>query len=111
MGVSWRHSTRFLDLLPEARTHAAGGSALLVRQDGANLGSQRRRVWRARGGPVAMYEDKTLTCRGCGQEFTFTAGEQEFYQQKGLMHEPGRCSECRATRRLSAQGERGPREM
>jgi CxxC-x17-CxxC domain-containing protein len=58
-----------------------------------------------------MYEDKTLTCRECGQQFAFTAGEQEFYQQKGLMHEPGRCPECRAARRLAAQGERGPREM
>src|SRR5262245_44555387 len=29
------------------------------------------------------FQDKTLTCRDCGQEFTFTAGEQEFYQQRG----------------------------
>ncbi|MBE5787454.1 MAG: zinc-binding protein, partial [Clostridiales bacterium] len=26
-----------------------------------------------------MYQDKTLTCRECGQEFTFTASEQAFY--------------------------------
>ena len=26
-----------------------------------------------------MYQDKTLTCKDCGQEFVFTAGEQEFY--------------------------------
>ena len=25
-----------------------------------------------------MYEDKTLTCKDCGNEFVFTAGEQEF---------------------------------
>ena len=25
-----------------------------------------------------MYEDKTLVCKECGQEFVFTAGEQEF---------------------------------
>ena len=24
-----------------------------------------------------MYQDKTLTCKDCGQEFVFTAGEQE----------------------------------
>ena len=24
-----------------------------------------------------MYEDKTLTCKECGEEFVFTAGEQE----------------------------------
>ncbi|MFR1110405.1 MAG: zinc-ribbon domain containing protein, partial [Anaerotruncus colihominis] len=26
-----------------------------------------------------MYTDKTLTCKECGSEFVFTAGEQEFY--------------------------------
>ena len=58
------------------------------------------------------FEDKTLTCRECGQEFVFTAGEQEFYRQKQLMNEPGRCPTCRAQRRQSQQG-RGdrPREM
>ena len=29
-----------------------------------------------------MYEDKTLTCQDCGEEFVFTAGEQEFYAEK-----------------------------
>ena len=32
-----------------------------------------------------MYEDKTLTCKECGAEFVFTAGEQEFYAEKGLL--------------------------
>ena len=27
--------------------------------------------------------DKTLTCRDCGNTFTFTEGEQDFYAQKG----------------------------
>jgi CxxC-x17-CxxC domain-containing protein len=40
--------------------------------------------------------DKTLTCRDCGEEFLFTGGEQEFFQSKGLLHEPGRCPSCRA---------------
>ena len=31
-----------------------------------------------------MYEDKTLVCKECGAEFVFTAGEQEFYAEKGL---------------------------
>lgn len=39
--------------------------------------------------------DKTLTCRDCGKEFVFTAGEQEFYAEKGFEHEPTRCPECR----------------
>ncbi|MBF6589859.1 MAG: zinc-ribbon domain containing protein [Ktedonobacterales bacterium] len=62
-----------------------------------------------------MYEDKTLPCRECGQEFIFTAGEQEFYQQKGLLNQPGRCPDCRAKRRqqmaAGRSGDHGPREM
>lgn len=46
-----------------------------------------------------MYEDKTLVCKECGKEFVFTAGEQEFYAEKGLMNEPQRCRECRIARR------------
>lgn len=48
------------------------------------------------------YTDKQLTCRDCGQPFLFTAGEQEFYANKGLMNEPTRCQSCRATRKSSA---------
>ena len=42
--------------------------------------------------------DQTLTCRDCGQEFTFTAGEQAFYQERGFS-EPQRCPNCRASRK------------
>ncbi|HET7093523.1 MAG TPA: CxxC-x17-CxxC domain-containing protein [Thermomicrobiales bacterium] len=42
--------------------------------------------------------DRTLTCRDCGQPFTFTAGEQAFYQERGYS-EPGRCPACRAERK------------
>lgn len=38
-----------------------------------------------------MFEDKTLVCKDCGNEFTFTAGEQEFYAEKGFENEPSRC--------------------
>lgn len=61
-----------------------------------------------------MYEDKTLQCRECNQEFIFSAGEQEFYHQKGLLNEPGRCPSCRQRRRQSmsaSAAERAPREM
>ncbi|MEG1497278.1 MAG: zinc-ribbon domain containing protein, partial [Clostridiales bacterium] len=30
-----------------------------------------------------MYSDKTLVCKECGEEFTFSASEQEFYAEKG----------------------------
>jgi CxxC-x17-CxxC domain-containing protein len=42
--------------------------------------------------------DRTLTCRDCGQEFVFTAGEQDFYTQRGFS-EPQRCQSCRAARK------------
>jgi CxxC-x17-CxxC domain-containing protein len=45
------------------------------------------------------FEDKTLVCRDCGEEFVFTAGEQGFYLEKGLLNEPQRCPACRAARR------------
>ena len=32
-----------------------------------------------------MYQDKTLICKECGAEFVFTAGEQEFYAEKGFV--------------------------
>ena len=30
-----------------------------------------------------MYNDKTLVCKDCGQEFVFSASEQEFYAENG----------------------------
>ena len=42
-----------------------------------------------------MYTDKTLVCKDCGNEFVFTAGEQEFYAEKGFQNEPTRCKACR----------------
>ena len=43
--------------------------------------------------------DRTLTCRDCGQEFVFTAGEQAFYQERGFS-EPTRCKACRDKRKM-----------
>ncbi len=48
-----------------------------------------------------MYEDKTLKCKDCGAEFVFTAGEQEFYAEKGFQNEPTRCRACRQARKAS----------
>ena len=31
-----------------------------------------------------MFEDKTLKCVECGNEFVFSASEQEFYAEKGF---------------------------
>ncbi|MDR1630596.1 MAG: zinc-ribbon domain containing protein [Oscillospiraceae bacterium] len=53
-----------------------------------------------------MYEDRTLVCKECGQEFTFTAGEQEFYAEKGFENLPQRCKSCRDQRKNAQRGER-----
>jgi CxxC-x17-CxxC domain-containing protein len=45
-----------------------------------------------------MSADATLTCRDCGQAFTFTSGEQDFYTSRGYS-EPSRCPDCRAARK------------
>ncbi len=43
--------------------------------------------------------DQSLTCRDCGQAFTFTTGEQEFYASRGFTNTPSRCPDCRAARK------------
>lgn len=53
-----------------------------------------------------MYEDKTLVCKDCGQEFVFTAGEQEFYAEKGFQNEPTRCKDCRSQRKAALRNSR-----
>ena len=53
-----------------------------------------------------MYEDKTLVCKDCGQEFVFTAGEQEFYAERGFVNEPKRCKSCRDAKRVASKPER-----
>lgn len=58
-----------------------------------------------------MYQDKTITCKDCGTDFVFTAGEQEFYAQKGFANEPGRCPECRAAKKQHGGRGQGERQM
>lgn len=53
-----------------------------------------------------MYEDKTLVCKECGNEFVFTAGEQEFYAERGFQNEPQRCKPCRDARKAVTKATR-----
>ena len=53
-----------------------------------------------------MYSDKNLTCADCGQEFVFTASEQDFYAQRGFT-EPRRCASCRASRKAARNANGG----
>jgi len=58
-----------------------------------------------------MFQDKVITCKQCGAEFTFTAGEQEFYAEKGLTNEPQRCKNCRDSMKRDRRDRRGERQM
>ena len=60
------------------------------------------------------FEDKSLQCSDCGTTFTFTAGEQEFFQSKGYTNEPKRCPSCRQARKSERTGSGSygsPRQM
>ncbi|UZQ83509.1 zinc-ribbon domain-containing protein [Thermoanaerobacter sp. RKWS2] len=46
-----------------------------------------------------MYQDKVLVCKDCGKEFVWTAGEQQFYAEKGFQNEPVRCKACREAKK------------
>ncbi len=50
------------------------------------------------------FQGKTVTCRDCGNEFTWTASEQEFYKQKGFENETVRCPACRAAKKERMNG-------
>jgi CxxC-x17-CxxC domain-containing protein len=61
-----------------------------------------------------MYQDETLKCRDCGEDFVFTAREQEFFAEKGFTNKPVRCKNCRNARkgeRYDGGGRRPQREM
>ncbi len=50
------------------------------------------------------FEDRTIPCVDCSQDFTWTAGEQLFFHDKGLKNEPKRCKPCKQAKneRLAA---------
>ena len=53
------------------------------------------------------FTDKTIECSDCGQEFTFSAEEQEFFASKGYANEARRCAECRKARKQAQYGSNG----
>ena len=46
-------------------------------------------------------QDKLVTCVDCGAQFTFTARDQAFYQERGYQA-PRRCKTCRDKRKSGA---------
>jgi len=53
------------------------------------------------------FKDKTLECSDCGNEFTFSVEEQEFFQSRDYTNEPKRCPECRQARKTQRYGNGG----
>jgi len=50
-----------------------------------------------------MAGDIQLTCSDCGQEFTFTAADQTFFQERGYST-PKRCKSCRQAKKNDQGG-------
>ncbi len=50
------------------------------------------------------FQDRTIQCVDCGEDFIWTAGEQVFFHDKGLKNEPKRCKPCKQAKneRLAA---------
>lgn len=46
------------------------------------------------------FQDRAIQCLDCKNDFTFTAGEQEFYDRKGFRELPKRCKDCRDARKV-----------
>lgn len=45
-------------------------------------------------------QDREIVCLDCRQEFTWTAGEQQFYMSKDPpLSEPKRCKPCREAKK------------
>ena len=50
------------------------------------------------------FEDKTLTCADCGADFTFSADDQAYHQERGFTNEPRRCPPAEQAGELSVTG-------
>jgi CxxC-x17-CxxC domain-containing protein len=45
------------------------------------------------------FDDKSLHCVECDNDYTFSAAEQEEFVAKGYLNDPKRCAPCRQTRK------------
>ena len=52
----------------------------------------------------AEFVDLPIHCIDCSETFIFTAGEQVFFRDKGLLNPPKRCKDCKKakTKRIDA---------
>lgn len=54
-----------------------------------------------------MFNDRDVLCVSCGATFVFSAGEQQFFQEKGFTNVPKHCKQCKAKK----QGSTGRRRI
>ncbi len=45
------------------------------------------------------YEDKSIACSDCDEEFIHSAEDQSRYAERGFTNEPKRCRDCREKRK------------
>lgn len=53
--------------------------------------------------------DLIIVCKGCGEDFTFSDGEQKFFKSKGFSS-PIRCAPCRQKRKREKEQQAEPTE-
>lgn len=53
---------------------------------------------------ISEFEDVSILCVDCGNDFVWTAGEQTFFRDKQLQNPPKRCKDCKQAKnaRLAA---------
>ncbi|MBI2849165.1 MAG: zinc-ribbon domain containing protein [Chloroflexi bacterium] len=50
------------------------------------------------------FTDRAIRCVECGNDFTFTASEQELFASRGYNNDPKRCPSCREAKRSQRYG-------
>jgi CxxC-x17-CxxC domain-containing protein len=50
-----------------------------------------------------MFQDRNIGCVECGEEFVFSADDQQYHSERGYS-DPKRCPSCRAARRSQNSG-------
>ena len=53
---------------------------------------------------MSGYVDQNLSCRDCGAGFVWTAGQQEFFAEKGFENPPSRCKDCQSAKKAAGGG-------
>ncbi|MDA1256375.1 MAG: zinc-ribbon domain containing protein [Chloroflexi bacterium] len=52
---------------------------------------------------IEVFQDRDIRCAECGQDFAFSADDQQYHSERGYS-DPKRCPSCRAARRAQGGG-------